>query len=206
MPWGPESAYKHTHKAGSAKAQRQWSHVANSELQRGLPEDRAIRAANATVARRKHATGGLAGGSLSPLASVVGDPMRATFPKLAAPMGNAGRMRMPRVPIADTMRSIDQSMHGARVKLPRLKAKLGGRARKKKYPDGGQVVRGSSSPGSPGVSGAVHDALSALRDYLFGSQQREIAAARKAREDAYIEGTGGGRQSTASSPDLTGEQ
>jgi hypothetical protein len=185
MPWSPKDAYRHTHKAKSDKAERQWSDVANSELKRGLPEGRAIQAANAVVGRRGHA----AGGSLSPLESVVGDPMhmRSTLPKLGGnPAGIAGRLRMPRVPIADAMRNIDQSMHGARVKLPQLKARLG-------YPDGGPVERprGSSSPGTPGVGGAVHDALSALRDYLLGSTQRENAAARQAREDAVINGPGG---------------
>ena len=52
MPWGASDAKRHTRKAGSAKAKRQWSHVANSMLKRGASEGSAIRAANAVVKRR----------------------------------------------------------------------------------------------------------------------------------------------------------
>lgn len=126
MPWTSKDAYRHTHKAKSAKAKRQWEHVSNSALKRGASEGSAIRQANAVVARRKHAA---AGGSISPLASLVGNsmaPMRSSYPKLGSPVGSAGHLRMPRVPIADTMRNIDQHMAGARSKLPSLKIKVGG--------------------------------------------------------------------------------
>ena len=53
MPWTSKSATKHTKKAKSAKAQRQWSHVANSELKSGKSEASAIRMANSVVKRRK---------------------------------------------------------------------------------------------------------------------------------------------------------
>jgi uncharacterized protein YdaT len=51
MPWNAGDAARHTKKARSAKSKRQWSHVANSMLERGMSEGRAIRAANAVVKR-----------------------------------------------------------------------------------------------------------------------------------------------------------
>lgn len=53
MPWKPSDATRHTHKAKSPKAKRQWSEVADSALSRGASEGSAIRQANAVVARRK---------------------------------------------------------------------------------------------------------------------------------------------------------
>lgn len=53
MPWTARSAHSHTHKAKSKTAKRQWSKVANSVLKRTHDEGRAIRAANAAVARRR---------------------------------------------------------------------------------------------------------------------------------------------------------
>lgn len=134
--------------------------------------------------KHKHA----AGGSISPLASLVGDPMtmRSTSPRMGQPMGGAGRMRMPHVPLADTMHNIDQHMAGARAKLPKLKARKGGRA--KRFDEGGHVT-GQSSPGSPGVSGAVRDAVAALRDYVIDRPRREIQAANAAHQNAVMEGT-----------------
>ena len=52
MPWGYGDARRHTHKASTPKKQRQWSHVANSELAATGDEGRAVRAANAVVARK----------------------------------------------------------------------------------------------------------------------------------------------------------
>ena len=52
MPWGREDATRHTKKAKSAKSQRQWSHVANSMLERGASEGAAVRAANGVVKKR----------------------------------------------------------------------------------------------------------------------------------------------------------
>lgn len=54
MPWDPSDAARHTKKAQSATSQRQWSEVANSVLERGGSEGKAVRQANAVVARRKH--------------------------------------------------------------------------------------------------------------------------------------------------------
>jgi uncharacterized protein YdaT len=53
MPWKPSDAKRHTKKAKSRKAQRQWSHVSNSMLERGYSEGAAIRAANSVVKKRK---------------------------------------------------------------------------------------------------------------------------------------------------------
>jgi len=53
MPWKPSEAKKHTRKAKSAKAERQWADVANSVLAKTGDDGRAIRAANAVIARRK---------------------------------------------------------------------------------------------------------------------------------------------------------
>ncbi len=52
MPWDPKDAKRHTKKAASPKAKRQWSHVANSMLQRGYGEGRAIAAASSVVKKR----------------------------------------------------------------------------------------------------------------------------------------------------------
>lgn len=57
MPWDPKDAKRHTKKARSAKAQRQWSHVANSMLDRGFSEGRAIAAASSVVKKRGRKAG-----------------------------------------------------------------------------------------------------------------------------------------------------
>lgn len=53
MPWTAKDAQRHTHKASTPKKKRQWSHVADSMLERGASEGAAIRAANAVV-KKKH--------------------------------------------------------------------------------------------------------------------------------------------------------
>lgn len=53
MPWSSSDAKRHTKKATSAKKQRQWSHVANSALERGASEGSAIAQANAVIKRHK---------------------------------------------------------------------------------------------------------------------------------------------------------
>jgi len=52
MPWSPQDATRHTKKAKSAKAKRQWSKVANSALKSGASEGSAVRQANAAVKAR----------------------------------------------------------------------------------------------------------------------------------------------------------
>lgn len=52
MPWTSRDATRFTKKARTPKKKRQFSHVANSMLERGYTEGRAIRAANAAVGRK----------------------------------------------------------------------------------------------------------------------------------------------------------
>lgn len=179
MPWTPRDATRHTKKASTPKLKRMWAHVATGELKRGLPEGRAIRAANAVVARPGHA----AGGSISPLASLVGNPMtmRSTLPHLGHPVtGMGGRMRMPHVPLADTLHSIDQHMAGAKVKLPKLKARMGGGV--KKCAEGGEVV----SLGARAIS-AIKDALSHLANNDASSAAATLRASREAMQHPTVQ-------------------
>ncbi len=53
MPWTAKDAYRKSHKASTLAAQRQWAHVANSELDLTGDDARAVRAANSVVAKRK---------------------------------------------------------------------------------------------------------------------------------------------------------
>lgn len=53
MPWDPGDASRHTKKAVLPVAQRQWSDVANSVLQRTGNEGQAVRVANGVVKKRK---------------------------------------------------------------------------------------------------------------------------------------------------------
>jgi uncharacterized protein YdaT len=51
-PWTEDSAQRHTKKARTPKAKKQWSVVANSMLKRGASEGSAVRAANSVVKKR----------------------------------------------------------------------------------------------------------------------------------------------------------
>jgi uncharacterized protein YdaT len=51
MPWTAEDAERHTKKADSPKRQRMWAEIANSVLSDTGDEGRAIREANAAVAK-----------------------------------------------------------------------------------------------------------------------------------------------------------
>lgn len=177
MPWTSKDARRHTHKADSPKAQRQWEHVANSALAHGASEKSAIMQANGVVAKRPMAMGGalahvphanmpkLAVAHSSPLAQIAGEH----FGGISHPTGSfVAHARMPRVPIADTMRNINA--------MPR-------------FDEGGEVPRGSSSPGSPGVSGALRDALAALKDYVIDRPRRELQAQREAFENSIVDDT-----------------
>jgi hypothetical protein len=53
MPWSAKDAAAKTKKAKSPTAKRQWAHVANSVLKRTGDDARAVREANAAVAKRK---------------------------------------------------------------------------------------------------------------------------------------------------------
>lgn len=52
MPWTPEDAERHTHKATTPALQQLWARVANETLERTGDEARAVREANAVVARQ----------------------------------------------------------------------------------------------------------------------------------------------------------
>jgi hypothetical protein len=49
LPWLPEEAYRHTHKADTPQLCRLWAEVANSFLAETRNEAYAVRAANAAV-------------------------------------------------------------------------------------------------------------------------------------------------------------
>ncbi len=51
MPWTADDAERHTHKADTPSLQELWAKVANETLDRTGDEGRAIREANAVVAR-----------------------------------------------------------------------------------------------------------------------------------------------------------
>ena len=52
MPWTPDDAMRHTHKAATPELQRLWASIANDALERTGDEGRAIREANAVIARQ----------------------------------------------------------------------------------------------------------------------------------------------------------
>ena len=56
MPWTANDAERHTHKATSSDLKELWAKVANESLERNGDEGRAIREANAVVARQVNAT------------------------------------------------------------------------------------------------------------------------------------------------------
>jgi hypothetical protein len=181
MPWTSKDALRHTHKAKSPAAQRQWEHVANGALAHRASEKSAIMQANGVVANRHANQGGamahlpvhalpkLAAFHQSPLGSIAAQ----RFGGISHPTGSFGaHARMPRIPIADTLRNIASPVHGAP---------------KNAFDTGGEVPRGSSSPGSPGVLGAASDAIEALRRYLIENPRREIQADRERFEDSYVD-------------------
>jgi hypothetical protein len=52
MPWTPNDAGRHTHKASTSDLKELWAKVANECLERTGDEGRAIREANAVVSRQ----------------------------------------------------------------------------------------------------------------------------------------------------------
>lgn len=54
MPWSKSEAKEHTRKAKSPAAKKQWTDVANKVLKESGDEGKAVRIANAAVAKRKH--------------------------------------------------------------------------------------------------------------------------------------------------------
>lgn len=53
MPWTMSSARRHTKKADTPAAKKQWSKVANKVLKESGDEGKAVRIANAAVKKRK---------------------------------------------------------------------------------------------------------------------------------------------------------
>ncbi len=56
MPWTSSDAERHTHKATSSELKELWAKIANETLDRTGDEGRAIREANAVIARQANAT------------------------------------------------------------------------------------------------------------------------------------------------------
>lgn len=56
MPWASEDAQRHTKKADTLDLQRLWRDVANQVLEATGDEGRAVREANAVVARTRDGT------------------------------------------------------------------------------------------------------------------------------------------------------
>jgi hypothetical protein len=52
MPWNSNDAERHTHKATTEELKELWAKVANEALERTGDEGRAVREANAVVARQ----------------------------------------------------------------------------------------------------------------------------------------------------------
>lgn len=57
MPWSPKDAGGKTKKAKSPAAKKQWASTANSVLAKSGDEGRAVRIANAAVAKRARSKG-----------------------------------------------------------------------------------------------------------------------------------------------------
>ena len=55
MPWTPDDAERHTHKATSWALKELWAKVANEALERTSDEGRSIREANSVIARHANA-------------------------------------------------------------------------------------------------------------------------------------------------------
>lgn len=128
--------------------------------------------------QHKHA----AGGAISPLAALEGNPlaMRATLPKLGSPMGTAsGRMRMPHIPIAGSLHNIDQHMAGARMKIPAIKAAIGGHL--PQYADGGEVRLGARA------INAIKDALSHLANRDASSAAATLRSSPEAMQHPAVQ-------------------
>lgn len=53
MPWSASDASAKTRKANTPKKRRQWAHVADTVLAKTQNEGRAVREANAVVARKR---------------------------------------------------------------------------------------------------------------------------------------------------------
>lgn len=57
MPWSPKDAPGHTKKAKSPAARKQWAATADAVLKKSGDEGKAVRIANAAVAKRARGSG-----------------------------------------------------------------------------------------------------------------------------------------------------
>jgi hypothetical protein len=122
-----------------------------------------------------------AGGSISPLAAQVGNPMSmsSTLPKMGNPMGSAMHFRMPHIPIGGALHNIDQHMAGLHERLPALKAALGGQMRR--YADGGEVQL------SARAMSAIKDALSHLANKDASSAAAVLRSSPEAMQHPVVQ-------------------
>lgn len=123
-----------------------------------------------------------AGGPISPLASLVGNPMamRSTLPKLGNPGGVApGHMRMPHIPLEGMVHNIDQHMGGTRASLGALRAAVGGGVRR--HADGGEVRLGARA-----IS-AIKDALSHLANKDASSAAATLRSSPEAMQHPVVQ-------------------
>ena len=101
-------------------------------------------------------------------------------------------MRMPD-PNAQAFRKLDQSQIDALLAKGDQELAEGGEVEAFDPIDAArQRVYGSSSPGSPGVSGAIKDAIAALKSYLMGTTQNEVAEDKRQYVDSQVEGRADG--------------
>jgi hypothetical protein len=56
MPWSPDDAQRHSKKAKSGKAKKQWSAIANSILKKTGNDGEAVRIANGVIKKRQKST------------------------------------------------------------------------------------------------------------------------------------------------------
>jgi hypothetical protein len=212
--WNPSG--KHPSKAvaeefhNADKRQGKWEHAEGGMIVQGLRRVPSGRNFNDHDLHEilgnvnGHAKGGLASlpahlmpqlatPHVSPLSAISNEHIGG----ISSPGGSFGaRARMPRIPISDTLRNIDAHVSGAQIKLPQHPVATGGSISRPRYDGGGEV--NSSSPGSPGVLGAVRDALSALRDYVINRPKREMQAGREKFENSVVDDTNGAAPPQAS--------
>lgn len=99
--------------------------------------------------------------------------------------------RMPRVPIADTMRNVNAKVQGAKVKLPKLMRAVGGRVRPKHFDEGGKVALGLRA-----IS-VLKDALSHLANKDVSSAAAALRASPQAMAHPDVAAAAGALRSSA---------
>jgi hypothetical protein len=125
------------------------------------------------------------------------NPLMSLEDKYAAPPAPQRRVSTPHA-LAAVNRAMEHLKRGnhaaARAELTKSPDAMGHPAVQQVMPmlaEGGEVgtddrPTGTSSPGSPGVLGAIHDAVAALKDYVIDRPRRELNASRQENEDSYV--------------------